>query len=328
MAKGLRPNARPSRRSTGWSGFPVAQARAKLAERPARSAGSADGGTPAMAGFAGGADGPGVSSHSCRRCAHQTSASRIYPNSPYPANYCDVFRRPTAGTLRMAWVQDGPGRRRTRCWMLHGEPSWSYLYRKMIPVAGRGWGTAFHLPGPGRLRSLGTKPTRIEDHSYARSRRVGCASWCSTSSTCRRVTLVGQDWGGLIGLRLGRRTSRPVQQAGRRQHRPAPPATFRLPKIWWQFRQVIQTCAVDRRRPGFVQGWLPSADERRGFRSAYDAPFPDDKLLRRAGRRHAGGWCRHHPRIRRRRPTDPPGPTAVARVRRRLLVAFSDRATR
>ena len=53
------------------------------------------------------------------------------PEFPYPPNYCDVSDG-DGGTLRMAWVQDGPADA-DPVLMLHGEPSWSFLYRKMIP---------------------------------------------------------------------------------------------------------------------------------------------------------------------------------------------------
>ena len=83
--------------------------------------------------------------------------------------------------------------------MLHGEPSWSYLYRKMIPivVAGGHRVIAPDLVGFGRS----DKPTDPADYSYARH-----VEWMRTLLFDRldlsRITLVGQDWGGLIGLRL------------------------------------------------------------------------------------------------------------------------------
>ncbi|MDT7737265.1 MAG: haloalkane dehalogenase, partial [Mycobacterium sp.] len=54
------------------------------------------------------------------------------PEFPYTPNYYDVPDG-EGGTLRMAWVQDGPDDA-DPVLMLHGEPSWSFLYRKMIPV--------------------------------------------------------------------------------------------------------------------------------------------------------------------------------------------------
>ena len=81
---------------------------------------------------------------------------------------------------------------------LHGQPTWSYLYRKMIPVfAEAGYRTiAPDLVGFGRS----DKPTRVEDYTYARH-----VSWMREwlqANELTDITLVCQDWGGLIGLRL------------------------------------------------------------------------------------------------------------------------------
>src|SRR6185295_1058319 len=102
------------------------------------------------------------------------------------------------GELRVHYVDEGPrGAAPILC--LHGQPTWSYLYRKMIPVlAAAGHRViAPDLVGFGRS----DKPTRIEDHTYARH-----VEWMRALAfdalDLQRVTLVGQDWGGLIGLRL------------------------------------------------------------------------------------------------------------------------------
>src|ERR1700737_2182846 len=119
------------------------------------------------------------------------------PEFPYAPSYCEVSDD-DGGSLRMAWVQDGPDDA-DPVLMLHGEPSWSFLYRKMIPVLT----AAGHrvvcpdLVGFGRS----DKPARVEDYSYARH-----VEWVRALAfdilDLHRVTLVGQDWGGLIGLRL------------------------------------------------------------------------------------------------------------------------------
>jgi haloalkane dehalogenase len=102
------------------------------------------------------------------------------------------------GTLRVAWVEDGPAAA-DPVLMLHGEPSWSYLYRKMIPIIAAAGHRVIcpDLVGFGRS----DKPTRREDHTYARH-----VEWMRALAfdvlDLRSVTLVGQDWGGLIGLRL------------------------------------------------------------------------------------------------------------------------------
>jgi haloalkane dehalogenase len=119
------------------------------------------------------------------------------PEFPYMPRYSDVPDG-DGGVLRVAWVEDGPATA-DPVLMLHGEPSWSYLYRKMIPILT----AAGHrvvcpdLVGFGRS----DKPVRREDHSYARH-----VEWMRALAfdvlNLRNVTLVGQDWGGLIGLRL------------------------------------------------------------------------------------------------------------------------------
>src|ERR1700685_3313760 len=142
------------------------------------------------------------------------------PEFPYPAHYYDISDGGgDGGTVRMAWVQDGPADA-DPVLMLHGEPSWFFLYRKMIPVLAAAGHRVIcpDLVGFGRS----DKPTRIEDHSYARH-----VEWVRELAfdalDLQRVTLVGQDWGGLIGLRLGAEPPQRVQQCGGR------PPGFRLP---------------------------------------------------------------------------------------------------
>src|SRR5579875_2104628 len=103
-----------------------------------------------------------------------------------------------AGDLRMAYVEDGPAGGEPVL-LLHGEPSWSFLYRTMLPVlAAAGLhAIAADLPGFGRS----DKPAEVGDYSFA-----GFVEWVRAfafdSLGLTGLTLVGQDWGGLIGLRL------------------------------------------------------------------------------------------------------------------------------
>jgi haloalkane dehalogenase len=86
------------------------------------------------------------------------------PEFPYAAKYYDVSDQ-DGGTLRVAWVEDGPADA-DPVLMLHGEPSWSFLYRRMIPILVAAGHRVIcpDLVGFGRS----DKPTRIEDHTYAR----------------------------------------------------------------------------------------------------------------------------------------------------------------
>jgi haloalkane dehalogenase len=122
---------------------------------------------------------------------------------PFPPHYVQVpDGEGTGGELRMHFVDEGgvdEGRRATgeTILCLHGQPTWSYLYRKMIPpfVAAGHRVVAPDLIGFGRS----DKPVAREDYTYAR--HVGWMNAFIEALDLRDITLVCQDWGGLIGLR-------------------------------------------------------------------------------------------------------------------------------
>jgi haloalkane dehalogenase len=118
------------------------------------------------------------------------------PGFPFSPHYTDVPDG-EGGTLRVHHVDEGPaGAPVVLC--IHGQPTWSYLYRHMIPVlVGAGLRVvAPDLVGFGRS----DKPAAREDYSY--QRQVDwLAAWLERTDV-RGATLVGQDWGGLVGLRL------------------------------------------------------------------------------------------------------------------------------
>jgi haloalkane dehalogenase len=235
------------------------------------------------------------------------------PEFPYAPRYCEV-PDDDGGVLRVAWVQDGP-ESADPVLMLHGEPSWSYLYRKMIPILVAAGHRVIcpDLVGFGRS----DKPTRREDHSYARH-----VEWMRALAfdvlDLHNVTLVGQDWGGLIGLRLAaehpeRFARLVVANTG------LPNGEQPMAEIWWRFREAITT--VPKLNIGkFVQGGCRQqmSDEVRG---GYDAPFPDDEYC--AGPRAMPGLV----------PTSPDDPASAANKAAwaklsvspaPMLVAFSD----
>jgi len=107
-----------------------------------------------------------------------------------------------AGELRIHYVDEGP-RDASPVLLLHGEPSWSYLYRKMIPVlvAAGHRVIAPDLVGFGRS----DKPASRNDYTYLR--HVNWMRSVIETLDLQDITLVCQDWGGLIGLRLATENS-------------------------------------------------------------------------------------------------------------------------
>ena len=191
------------------------------------------------------------------------------PDFPYEPHYTNVPSG-DGGTLRIAHVEAGPAGGPVVL-MLHGEPSWSFLYRKMIPVfAAAGFrAVAPDLVGFGRS----DKPASPGDYSY--QRHVDWMTAWLRALDLRGVTLFCQDWGGLIGLRL-------VAENPERFARVVAANTF-LPtgdqpagKAFDEWKHYALTT------PTFDVGKIVVKGTARGFgpevQAAYDAPYPDDTL--------------------------------------------------
>ncbi len=118
------------------------------------------------------------------------------PDFPYPPHYADIADE-RFGSLRMAYVDEGPADA-PPVLMLHGEPTWSYLYRKLIgPIAAAGYrALAPDLIGFGRS----DKPKDRTAYTY-QAHVDWLRAWVEKLDL-RRITLVCQDWGGPIGLRV------------------------------------------------------------------------------------------------------------------------------
>jgi haloalkane dehalogenase len=115
---------------------------------------------------------------------------------PFEPNYLSVDDTEN-GQLRIHYLDEGPADGDVVL-LMHGQPTWSYLYRHMIPpLVEAGFRViAPDLVGFGRS----DKPTQVEDYTYAR--HVGWMSEWLTSLDLRDITVFFQDWGSLIGLRL------------------------------------------------------------------------------------------------------------------------------
>jgi haloalkane dehalogenase len=182
------------------------------------------------------------------------------PDFPYAPHYTEL------GGLRIAHIDEGP-RDAPAVLLMHGEPSWSFLYRKMIPVllqAGLRV-IAPDLVGFGRS----DKPTRAADYSYL-NHVLWMTAWLEANDL-QHLTLFCQDWGSLIGLRLAaaapQRFDRIVLGNGG-----LPTGTTALPRafrIWRAFARYSPWFPIGRIvKAGCADGLRPSEA------AAYDAPFP------------------------------------------------------
>jgi haloalkane dehalogenase len=186
--------------------------------------------------------------------------------APHYANVTD----PTGGAaLRIAYLDEGP-RDGAVVLLLHGEPSWSYLYRFMIPglVAAGHRVVAPDLIGFGRS----DKPSHRGDYSYARH-----VEWVRELLIDRLdlhdITFFGQDWGSLIGLRLvGEHPDRFARVAIGNGGLPTGDERMSEAfKAWQEFSQTTPALHVGNIVSGGCAERL-SAE----VIAAYDAPFPDE----------------------------------------------------
>ncbi|MGP1353411.1 MAG: haloalkane dehalogenase, partial [Parasphingopyxis sp.] len=118
------------------------------------------------------------------------------PDFDYPVHYVDDL--PGYEGLRAAWVDAGPADADRVFLCLHGEPSWSFLYRKMIPVFLESGARVVAPDFFGFGRS--DKPTEADTYGFNFHRNYILA--LVERLDLKNITLVVQDWGGLIGLTL------------------------------------------------------------------------------------------------------------------------------
>jgi haloalkane dehalogenase len=187
------------------------------------------------------------------------SQFRDLPNYDYEANFVEV------GEPEMAYVDVGEGEETFLC--LHGEPTWSFLYRKMIPTLKKhGRVIVPDFVGFGRS-------DRYEDpDAYSYSQYYDWLETFLKTLDLTNITLICQDWGGLLGLPVATRNQE-------RFARLVPMNTGladggqEMPEEWWAFHDFVEE-TPDLPISFLVQEATNTelSDE---VLAAYDAPFPD-----------------------------------------------------
>jgi haloalkane dehalogenase len=231
---------------------------------------------------------------------------------PFEPRYAEIPDG-EGGRLRIHYVDEGP-RNAEPVLMMHGEPSWSFLYRKMIPIfIGAGYrAVAPDLVGFGRS----DKPADRSDYTY--NRHVGWMEAWLEQVDLKRITLVCQDWGGLIGLRLlaahpERFARAVVANTG------LPTGDFPISEAFLQWRKF--SVEVPEFNVGAIINMGTLSDLPVEILEAYNAPFPDETYKEGA---------RIFPSLVPISPDDPAAPAnrlaweVLSRFEKPLLTAFSD----
>src|SRR5450631_4492417 len=190
------------------------------------------------------------------------------PGFTFDPHYAEVADG-EGGHLRVHYLREGNPEAPVVL-LMHGEPSWSFLYRTMIPVltAAGLQIVAPDLVGFGRS----DKPTERSDYTYARH-----VEWMREllfdQLDLTDITLVCQDWGGLIGLRLvGEHPERFARVVAANTFLPTgdqPPGKAFL--NWQRFSQTVEDFDV-----GFIVGTGCHTELPADVVDAYRAPYPDD----------------------------------------------------
>lgn len=230
------------------------------------------------------------------------------PDYDFTAHYLDI------DGMRMHYVDEGPADS-PPVLLLHGEPSWSFLYRHMVPpIADAGLrAIAPDLIGFGKS----DKPSAQNDYSY--EKHVAWIKQLLDKLDLRNITLVCQDWGSLIGLRLAAENEERFDRiilanGGLPTGDQEMPKAFKIWRAfarfspWFPIGRIIQSGTVSELPPDVV--------------AAYDAPFPNSKY--KAG-------ARAFPKL---VPSSPNDPAAAAnraawdvfkKWQKPFLTAFSNR---
>lgn len=235
------------------------------------------------------------------------------PDYPFAPHYVSVDDG-EGGTLRVHYLDEGPADA-PPVLLMHGEPSWSFLYRHMVPVlvAAGHRVVAPDLVGFGRS----DKPLATTDYTYARH-----VDWMRQALfghlDLRGITFFGQDWGGLVGLRLvaaepDRVARVAVGNTGLPTGHGTPTDAF---LAWQRFSQEVDTFPT-----GAIINGGCTTDLSAEVVAGYDAPFPVEE---------AKAGARIFPALVPTSTDDPASADNIAawevleRFEKPFLVAFSD----
>jgi haloalkane dehalogenase len=194
------------------------------------------------------------------------------PDFDFAVHYCDVVDPSDGPPLRMAYLDEGPRDASETVILMHGEPTWSFLYRHVIGVlSDAGYRVVVpDLIGFGRS----DKPTPRSQYSFAR-----LVEWTREllfdRLDLRHVTLFAQDWGSLIGLRLIAENSDrfarvAIGNGGLPTGEEKPNEAF---DSWQKYSQSAPELPIGRIVAGGCTSTLGDEVVR-----GYDAPFPDESF--------------------------------------------------
>ena len=179
------------------------------------------------------------------------------PGFPFAPRYLDQ------DGIRLHYVDEGEG---DPVLLLHGEPTWAYLYRKVIPLVTE----VARAVAPDYV-GFGRSDKPVERDWYTYDAHYGSIERLVDDLDLRRITVVVQDWGGPIGLRLA--VSRPdrvarivVMNTGVYAGRPPSDE-------WLRFREFVRRVGTEL-RPGQLVRITSVTELPDDVVAAYDAPFP------------------------------------------------------
>ena len=181
---------------------------------------------------------------------------------PFKPNYIQL------GDIRIHYVDEGESSKEVVL-LIHGEPTWSYLYRKMVPIVSESGHRVIapDLVGFGKS----DKPINQEDYTY--EKHVGWISSFVESLDLTNINLFCQDWGGLIGLRI-------VSEQGYRFNRiiasntSLPTGDFKVPEAFFNWQKFSQDTPVFNASKIVKSSCVNKISNE--VQKAYDAPFPDE----------------------------------------------------